>query len=75
MEDLFNYPAIYRTDVNAGGGIYQVVEYNGSLYVVVCSGSADTLNDKGTLRSYAIVRGDCNGDPCNKDSWTWTGQR
>ncbi len=72
MEDLFNYPAYHRTDVNAGGGIYQVVEYNDSLYVVICSGSADTLNDKGTLRSYAIVRGDCDGEPTDPDSWTWT---
>lgn len=72
MEDLFNYPAYHRTDVNAGGGIYQVIEYNNSLYVVVCSGSADTINESGTLRSYAIVRGDCNGDPLDADSWTWT---
>ena len=72
MEDLFNYPAYHRTDVNAGGGIYQTIEYNDSLYVVVCSGSADTINDKGTLRSFAIVRGDCEGDPTDKDSWTWT---
>ena len=72
MEDLFNYPAYHRTDVNAGGGIYQTIEYNGSLYVVVCSGSADTLNDKGTLRSFALVRGDCEGDPTVKENWTWT---
>lgn len=72
MEDLFNYPAFHRTDVNAGGGIYQMLEYNGSLYVVVCSGSADTLNEQGTLRSFAIVRGDCAGDPTDKESWTWT---
>ena len=72
MEDLFDYPAYYRTDVNAGGGIYQTIEYNDSLYVVVCAGSADTLNDKGTLRSFAIVRGDCDGDPTDKASWTWT---
>ena len=72
MEDLFNYPAYHRTDVNAGGGIYQTIEYNDSLYVVVCSGSIDTLNDKGTLRSFAIVRGDCEGDPTVKENWTWT---
>ncbi len=72
MEDLFDYPAYHRTDVNAGGGIYQTIEYNDSLYVVVCSGSADTLNDKGTLRSFALIRGDCDGDPTDKDSWTWT---
>lgn len=72
MEDLFNYPAYHRTDVNAGGGIYQMIEFNDSLYVVVCSGSIDTLNDQGTLRSFAIVRGDCEGDPTVKENWTWT---
>ena len=72
MDDLFNYPAIHRADVNAGGGIYQIVEYNGSLYAAVCAGTADTRNDKGTLRSFSIIRGDCKGDPTNPDSWTWT---
>lgn len=72
MDDLFNYPAYHRTDVNAGGGIYQTIEYNNSLYVVICTGSADTLNDQGTLRSFAIVRGDCDGDPMEAGSWTWT---
>jgi len=73
MEDLFNYPAFKRTDVNAGGAIYQVIEYNNSLYVVICSGSIDTYNQEtGTLRAYAIVRGDCSGDPTNPSSWTWT---
>ena len=72
MEDLFNYPAYHRTDVNSGGGIYQTIEYNDSLYVVVCTGSIDTMNDQGTLRSFAIVRGDCDGDPTDKESWTWT---
>ena len=72
MDDLFNYPAIHRSDVNAGGGIYQVIEYNGSLYAAVCSGTADTRNEKGTLRSFSIIRGDCKGEPTNPDSWTWT---
>ena len=27
MNDLFNYPAYHRNDVNGGGGIYQVIEY------------------------------------------------
>lgn len=72
MEDLFNYPAYHRSDVNGGGGIYQVVEYNDALYVVVCTGTEDSKNDKGTLKTFAIVKGTCNGDVTDKDAWTWT---
>ena len=72
MNDLFNYPAYHRQDVNGGGGIYQVVEYNGALYVVVCTGTADSKNEKGTLKTFAIVKGTCNGDVTDKDAWTWS---
>lgn len=73
MEDLFNYPAYHRSDVNGGGGIYQVIEYNNKLYVVLCTGTADTKNpETGTLRTYAIVRGECNGAVDDKNSWTWS---
>lgn len=72
MDDLFNYPAYHRSDVNGGGGIYQVVEYNGALYVVVCTGTEDSKNENGTLQSFAIVKGVCNGDVTDKDAWTWS---
>lgn len=73
MEDLFNYPAYHRSDVNGGGGIYQVIEYNDKLYVVVCTGTADTKNpETGTLRTFAIVRGECNGPVDDRNSWTWS---
>lgn len=72
MEDLFNYPAYRRNDVNGGGGIYQVIEYNNSLYVVVCTGSEDTTNEYGTKRPFAIIRGDCSGKVDDPESWTWT---
>ncbi len=72
MADFDNLPAIHRSDVNAGGGFYQVQEFNGKLYVVVCTGSTDTLNEEtGTMRSFAIYVGENNGDPTNKDDWTW----
>ena len=32
MNDLFNYPAIWRDGSSGGGGIYQVVEYNNLTY-------------------------------------------
>lgn len=73
MDDLFNYPAYHRQDVNGGGGIYQVIEFNGKLYVVICTGTAESKNpETGTLQTFAIVRGECNGEVTDKDSWTWT---
>lgn len=73
MEDLFNYPAYHRSDVNGGGGIYQVIEYNNKLYVVVCTGTAESKNpETGTLKTFAIIRGECNGEVTDKDAWTWT---
>lgn len=72
MADFDNLPAIHRSDVNGGGGIYQVQEFNGKLYVVICTGSTDTRSDEtGTMRSYAIYVGENNGDPTNKADWTW----
>ena len=72
MASFDNLPAIHRSDVNGGGGIYQMLEFNGKLYVVVCTGSADTRNEQtGTLRSFAIYVGENNGDATNKDDWSW----
>lgn len=73
MEDLFNYPAYHRSDVNGGGGIYQVIEFNNKLYVVICTGTAESKNpETGTLQTFAIVRGECNGEVTDKNAWTWT---
>lgn len=73
MDDLFNYPAYHRSDVNGGGGIYQVIEYNDKLYVVICTGSPQNKNEQtGTMQTFAIVRGECSGDPTDADAWTWS---
>lgn len=72
MASFDNLPAIHRQDVNGGGGIYQVQEFNGKLYVVVCTGDTSTLNEEtGTMRSFAIYVGDNKGDSTNKADWTW----
>lgn len=72
MASFDNLPAIHRQDVNGGGGIYQVQEFNGKLYVVVCTGDTSTLNEEtGTMRSFAIYVGENKGDSTNKDDWTW----
>ena len=72
MASFDNLPAIHRQDVNGGGGIYQVQEFNGKLYVVVCTGDTSTLNEEtGTMRSFAIYVGEDKGDSTNKADWTW----
>ena len=72
MASFDNLPAIHRQDVNGGGGIYQVQEFNGKLYVVVCTGDTSPLNEEtGTMRSFAIYVGENKGDSTNKADWTW----
>ncbi len=69
--DLYNYPAVHYVDSVYGGGIWEIVEYNGSLYVAMCTGTPATrVGDN--MRSFAIVRGDCSGDWSDPNAWTWT---
>ena len=69
-ESLFNYPA-YRyhyADSIYGGSIWDMVEYNNSLYVSICTGTLDNMPNKNTMQSFALVRGDRNAD----GTFTWT---
>lgn len=76
MKDLYDYPAIWRDAAAGGGGIYQVLEYNGSLYVAIASGTRDTMDpDTQLYRPFAIVRGDYDaskGAIDSRNAWTWT---
>ncbi len=67
-EDLFNYPAYKYTDSIYGGSIWDMVEYNNSLYVSLCTGTEDNMPDNNTMQSFALVRGDQNPD----GTFTWT---
>jgi len=67
-EDLFGYPAYHYSDSIYGGSIWEIVNYNGSLYVALCTGTPDNKPDEHTMQSFAIVRGDENED----GSWQWT---
>ena len=72
MEDFDNLPAYHRSDVNGGGGIYQVCEYNGKLYVVICTGTSDSYDEEtGCMDTFAIYVGTCSGDATDPDAWTW----
>lgn len=68
QEDLFHYPAYLFTDSIYGGSIWEMVEFNDSLYVSICTGTRENMPDENTMQSFALVRGDQFDD----GSWTWT---
>ena len=65
---LFNYPAYRYSDSISGGSIWDMAEYNNSLYVSICTGTEDNMPDSNTMQSFALVRGDQNAD----GTFTWT---
>ena len=67
-ESLFNYPAYRYADSIYGGSIWDMVEYNNSLYVSICTGTLDNMPNNNTMQSFALVRGDRNAD----GTFTWT---
>ncbi len=67
-EDLFEYPAFHFCDSIYGGSIWEIEEFNDSIYVAICTGTPQNKPDEHTMQSFAIVRGDENAD----GSWTWT---
>ena len=69
QEDLFDYPAYHFPDSIYGGSIWELVEFNDSLYVSICTGTQENKPDEYTMQSFAIVRGDMGSDITD---WTWT---
>lgn len=65
---LFNYPAYRYSDSIYGGSIWDMAEYNNSLYASICTGTEDNMPDSNTMQSFALVRGDQNAD----GTFTWT---
>ena len=68
QDDLFDYPAYTYRDSIYGGSVWDMVEYNGHLYVSICTGTEDNMPDDNTMQSFALVRGDQNPD----GTFTWT---
>ena len=68
QDDLFDYPAYTYRDSIYGGSVWDMVEYNGHLYVSICTGTEENAPDDNTMQSFAIVRGDENAD----GTFTWT---
>ena len=67
-DSLFNYPAYHYADSIYGGSIWDMAEFNGRLYVSICTGTEDNMPDDNTMQSFALVRGDQNSD----GTFTWT---
>ena len=67
-DSLFNYPAYHYADSIYGGSIWDMAEFNGRLYVSICTGTEDNMPDDNTMQSFALVRGDQNPD----GTFTWT---
>ena len=67
-DSLFNYPAYRYSDSIYGGSIWDMVEYNNSLYVSICTGTEDNMPNNNTMQSFALLRGDQNAD----GTFTWT---
>ena len=68
QDDLFDYPAYTYRDSIYGGSVWDMVEYNGHLYVSICTGTEENAPDDNTMQSFAIVRGDEHAD----GTFTWT---
>ena len=68
QSDLFDYPAYTYRDSIYGGSVWDMVEFNGRLYVSICTGTEENAPDDNTMQSFAIVRGDEKAD----GTFTWT---
>lgn len=68
MDDMFGYTAYHLSDSIYGGSIWDMIEFNGSLYVSLCTGTKDNMPDDNTMQSFAIIRGDID----ENNNWSWT---
>ena len=68
QHDLFDYPAYHFCDSIYGGSIWEMTEFNGSLYVSICTGTPENMPDDNTMQSFALVRGDKD----ENGEWVWT---
>ncbi|HZK05710.1 MAG TPA: hypothetical protein VFC82_07655 [Actinomycetaceae bacterium] len=61
QEELFDYPAYLYTDSIFGGSIWDIVEFDGKMYVTIVTGR------DGDRNPFALVRGTPQAD----GSWSW----
>ncbi len=68
QEDFDNLPAVLQTDGLNGGGIWDIIEYNGYLYVTVVTDTTDLDTGIINKQGFAMYRGE-KGDN-GKFEWT-----
>lgn len=66
--DFDNLPAVMQIDGLNGGGIWDIIEYNGSVYVTVVTDKTDAATGVTNKQGFALYRGDKQED----DSFVWT---
>lgn len=73
QQNLFDYPAVNRTDSEGGGGLYQIVQYGeNTIYTSIVSGKA---KDGTKEQPFAVVKGVYDptvGEVNDPNAWTWT---
>ena len=68
QDTFLDYPAIYKRDGINGGGIWDLVEFNGSLYATMVTSKTDPETMITNKQGFAMFRGDKD----STGSWSWT---
>lgn len=68
QETFDNLPACWIRDSINGGGLWDLVPFNGSLYVSMVTGKTDATTGVNHKQGFAVYRGDPKAD----GTWNWT---
>lgn len=68
QETFDNLPACWIRDSINGGGLWDLVPFNGSLYVSLVTGKTDATTCVNHKQGFAVYRGDPKAD----GTWNWT---
>ena len=68
QETFLDYPGCRRIDGAMGGGIWDIVEYNDSVYVTMVTSKTDPQTMVTNKQGFAMFKGDKDG----AGNWTWT---
>ena len=68
QETFDNLPACWIRDSINGGGLWDLVPFNGSLYASMVTGKTDPTTGVTHKQGFAVYRGDPQAD----GTWTWT---
>ena len=68
QETFDNLPACWIRDSINGGGLWDLVPFNGSLYASMVTGKTDATTGENHKQGFAVYR----GDPQTDGTWTWT---